>query len=63
MYIKVEEAKSMMMMAVSAFDSEEYKVRQKNFPQLSPLLIMRLSLLLKTPFNSMVEWVWLKKWI
>ena len=63
MYIKVEEAKSMMMMAVSAFDSDEYKVRQKNFPQLSPLLIMRLSLLLKTPFNFMVEWVWLKKWI
>jgi len=29
MYIKVEEAKSMMMMAVSAFDSDEYKVRQK----------------------------------
>jgi len=29
MYIKVEEAKSMMMMAVSAFDSDEYKERQK----------------------------------
>ena len=29
MYIKVEEAKSMLIMAVSAFDSDEYKVRQK----------------------------------
>ena len=63
MYIKVEEAKSMMMMAVSAFDSDEYKERQKNFPQLSLLLIMRLSLLLKTLFNFMVEWVLPKKWI